>query len=139
MTLLHWRPNMSLGADDLDADHKFLIDLLNRIHYMFRAGDEHAAIEAALGELTDYTDRHFHREEAWMRSCGYPDVDRHGQLHKDLRKSLQGWTATYEQDPDGFDAAAFYDFVSDWLLVHVLDEDMKLRPYLPAAASAETH
>lgn len=127
---------MSLGDADIDADHKRLIDTLNRLHYMHRAGDERTEIAAVLDELADYCERHFEREEALMRRCGFPDLDRHAALHRQLRSALDEFARAYHDDPEGFDAAAFYDFVSDWILVHVLDEDMKLRPHLRAETSA---
>lgn len=137
MTLLHWRDNMSLGIEAIDDDHKSLIELLNRLHYMIRAGDEHAEIERVLDDLRAYCERHFGREEELMERCGYPERDAHQALHRDLEARLETWTRAYQDDPDGFDASAFYDFVSDWLLVHVLEEDMKLKPHITEAAVAE--
>ena len=130
MTLLHWRPSMSLGVPVIDADHRALIEILNRLHFMIRAGDEQREVAAVLRELIDYVRCHFAREEALMRQCGYPGLDRHVARHRDLAAALSAWDDHYRADPDRFDAVGFYDFVADWLVVHVLEDDMKLRPYL---------
>ena len=136
MTMLRWRSNLSLGVADIDADHKALIEILNRLFYMVKAGDERAEIAGVLHELGDYCDRHFRREEALMRRSGYGGLERHAKLHDVLRRQVATWTGVYLDDPDAFDIAGFYDFVSDWLLVHVLTEDMRLRPYLAEATAA---
>lgn len=139
MALLHWRPNMSLGIAALDADHRHLIDLLNRLHFMFLAGDENAAVGDVLDELLAYTRRHFAREEAVMRRTGYPGFQRHRQQHRELADRLAVFRARFDAAPDQFDMAAFYDFLSEWLLVHVLDEDMKLKPYVAAGERVLAH
>ncbi len=135
MTMLRWRPNLSLGVAEIDADHKALIEILNRLFYMVKAGDERPEIAGVLHELGDYCAGHFQREEALMRRVGYGGLERHAKLHDVLRRQVATWTVAYLDDPDGFDIAGFYDFVSDWLLVHVLTEDMRLRPYLVEAAA----
>jgi hemerythrin len=136
MTMLRWRSNLSLGVADIDADHKALIEILNRLFYMVKAGDERTEIADVLHELGAYCDRHFRREEALMRRSGYGGLERHARLHDVLRRQVATWTAVYLDDPDAFDITGFYDFVSDWLLVHVLTEDMRLRPYLAEATAA---
>lgn len=136
MTLLHWRPNMSLGVEDIDDDHKALIEVLNRLHYQIVAGDEPRQIESVFDELADYCGRHFVREEASMEQGGYPAAAAHAKMHRELAERLQGYRDQYHADAKGFDHHAFYDFVSEWLLVHVLDEDMKLAPYLRPRAKA---
>ncbi len=130
MTLLHWRQNMSLGVHALDADHKHLIDLLNRLHFMIMAGDERAAIECVLEDLLNYAQYHFEREERLMRQYHYPRYEAHRRLHQELAEHLRQFQNEFRWSPGTFDTSGFYDFVSDWLLVHVLCEDMRLKPFL---------
>lgn len=122
---------MSLGVEAIDADHKALIDLPNRLDYMIRAGDEPDSVEKVLEELRDYGERHFAREKQLIAECGYPNTAEHRDLHRTLTERLQAYRRADHVDPAGFDATALYDFVSDWLLVQVLEEDMKIKPHLP--------
>ena len=136
MTLLHWRPYMSVGVAELDADHQVLINLLNKLHYRLFAGDEPGEIANVLEDLAGYAEVHFAREESLMRRAGYPDSDRHAAQHRALSEALEGYRKQYNEDREHFDEAAFYDFVSDWLLIHVLEDDAKLKPYLTVARFA---
>lgn len=136
MALLHWRPHMSLGIEAIDADHRQLIDLLNRLHFMALAGDEPASVGAVLDELVAYARTHFAREEALMQRSGYPHLLDHREQHRQLADRLRTFCAIYEQDPDRFDMTAFYDFVADWLVVHFLEEDMKLKPWVHEASAS---
>ena len=135
MALLHWKANMALGNAAIDADHKRLIDLFNRLHFMALAGDDDRAVADVLEELLVYARVHFAREEAMMRRCAYPGLADHQRCHREFASRLRGFVADFRADPEAFDMAAFYDFLADWLLVHVLDEDMKLVPHLAAARS----
>ncbi len=130
MTLLHWRPSMSVGVADVDAEHKALIDRLNKLHYMVVAGDEPAEIQALLDDLVTTTRDHFRREETLIRASSYPAADRHCELHSDLLAQLEAYRGQYREDPAAFDDDGFYDFLTDWLLVHVVEEDAKLAPYV---------
>lgn len=135
MALLHWKPNLSLGNAAIDNDHKRLIDLCNRLHFMTLAGDDDQAVADVFDELLTYVRVHFAREEAMMRRLGYPGLKDHQSCHREFASRLRGFIADFDAGPDMFDMAAFYDFVSDWLLVHVLDEDMKLIPFLQTVRS----
>ena len=130
MALLHWRDNMSVGVEAVDNDHKHLVDLLNKLHFLRLAGADRESVGNVLEELLHYTEYHFEREEKLMESCSYPDLTEHRELHKDLARQLREHTKTFEDRPESFDVEAFYDFLSDWLLVHVLEKDMKYKPYV---------
>ncbi len=135
MALLHWKPNLSLGDAAIDSDHKRMIDLSNRLHFMTLAGDDTEAVSEVLAELLTYVRVHFAREEAMMRRCRYPGLRDHQRCHREFASRLRSFVADFEADPELFDMSAFYDFVAEWMLVHVLDEDMKLVPFLQAARS----
>jgi hemerythrin len=135
MALLHWKANLSLGNAAIDGDHKRLIDLFNRLHFMALAGDDDQAVAEVLDELLIYVRVHFAREEALMRRCDYPGCADHRRCHREFASRLRGFIADFRAGPERFDMTAFYDFLADWLLVHVLDEDMKLIPFLETARS----
>lgn len=135
MALLHWKPNLSVGNTAIDGDHKRLIDLFNRLHFMSLVGDDDQAVAEVLEELLTYVRVHFAREEAMMRRCGYPGLEDHRHRHREFASRLRGFIGDFNARPELFDMAAFYDFVAEWLLVHVLDEDMKLVPFLQTARS----
>lgn len=138
MALFRWRDNLSLGVASIDADHKKLIDLLNRLHFMSIAGADTDAIGGVLSELVMYTRTHFRREEALMQAVRYPDFAEHQRLHREMTSELATYEAAYATDPKTFDIDAFYDFIADWLLVHVMTVDMKLQPHLTAVRASNT-
>jgi hemerythrin-like metal-binding protein len=136
MALFRWRESVALGIPDIDDDHKHLIGLLNRLHFMVLAGDETSAVGEALDSLVRRFEWHFRREEALMLRIGYPHYERHRRLHAALHERLTADQACFHRRPKRFDAASFYDLLADWLVVHMMREDLRLKPYIAAAASA---
>ncbi|HSO43729.1 MAG TPA: bacteriohemerythrin [Rhodospirillales bacterium] len=135
MTVLRWQPAMKLGIPGIDADHKRLVGLLNTLHYAMIAGDDRSGLGNVLKELVDYTRTHFAREEALMERSGYPELEAHQAIHRRIAAAMEEHRATFLDEPDAFDMEEFYDFVSGWLLHHVLGEDMKLKPYFQRLAA----
>lgn len=137
MTLFRWRDNLSLDVPAVDNDHRHLIDLLNRMHYMALAGDDREAIGEVIGELVEYTSTHFTREEMLMRLSGYPEYKAHRKLHKALRERVADFYTEFRRAPQVFDIQRFYRFLTDWLAMHILGEDMKIKPYVEKLAEAQ--
>jgi hemerythrin-like metal-binding protein len=137
MTLFHWRDSLSLDVPAIDDDHKRLIDLLNRLHFMVLAGDDREAIGATMWELVRYTQRHFRREEMLMRLSGYPGYEAHKRLHKALTERVMEYYDAFQAKPSRFNVKKLYDFLADWLLVHITKEDMRLQPYVARLGSVK--
>lgn len=135
MELIRWRDSLCLGIADVDEDHKRLVGLLNRLHFMALAGDDSVAIGDVLDELVAHIIRHFRREEALMLRIGYPDREEHTRQHAEFRERLTGFQDSFEQGARGFDTSTFYDFLADWLIVHLTRDDLKLKPYVEALAA----
>lgn len=130
VTVLRWQSAMQLGIPAIDADHKKLVGLLNCLHYTVMAGDDWCGVAGVLDQLVDYTEVHFAREEQLMERSDYPDFAAHQAGHRRLAEMMRKRRQAFRDSPETFDMDGFYDFVSGWLLHHVLGDDMKLRPYL---------
>jgi len=69
-----WTEDMSVGVEVLDGDHQTLFSLLNKMRNAVLGDSTTLVLGEVLGELYNYTDYHFKREEAMMLLCGYPTV-----------------------------------------------------------------
>lgn len=132
MALFRWRESLCLGIADVDDDHKHLIGLLNRLHFMVLAGDEAAAIGGVLDELVSHMKLHFRREEALMLRIGYPHLESHRRQHEAFCQQLLEYQSSFRASAADFDASSFYDFLADWFIVHLTREDLRLKPYVEA-------
>ena len=136
MALLCWRDSLALHAPAIDNDHKRLFELLNRVRFLDLAGDDPQAIGEALSELLLYTQTHFRREERLMELGGYPGIEAHRRIHRRFTDRVAELTARFRANPSGFRISEICELLAEWLVDHVLGEDMRLRPYVTNLAEA---
>ena len=138
MAYVQWSSRFELGVPFIDADHKVLVGLLNRMHDASRSSGDLTDLGGILSALVDYTRYHFAREERAQDASGYPDVDEHREQHARLAIEARRLFEAYRRDPGGIDIGDLLDFLSDWLMDHILLHDMAIKPYLLANLESVT-
>lgn len=126
---LQWREQLSVGNDLIDTDHQRLIDIINQTNASLQSMSR-AGLLKALAELDKYSRVHFTLEEKIAQAVGFPDLV---QLHDSHRLLLENLRQIAQQLGEQWDKAAadhFGQFLRDWLINHVIKEDMLLKPYL---------
>ncbi|WP_142810518.1 bacteriohemerythrin [Tepidiphilus olei] len=136
---LQWRDELSVHNDAIDRDHRWLIELVDRIQSLILKRASLARLTIALDELARYTEEHFTREELIQQAAGYPDLDEHRRSHEKLERQLTDITARILAQPverttlDALDdntRRALLDLLRSWLIDHIIREDLQLRPWL---------
>jgi hemerythrin-like metal-binding protein len=130
MALFRWRDSLEIGVPAIDRDHRRIIDLLNRLHFMVLAGDEREAVGKVITEVVRLTQYHFRREEALMRLADYPELAAHRAQHRAFVSQVAQFDQRYRGTPERFNMQEFYDFLADWLTVHMAREDTRIAPYV---------
>ena len=126
---LEWREQLSVGNDLIDSDHKYLIEVINNAELSLKAKDR-AGLTKALDSLAKYSTTHFSREETIATAVGYPKAEHLHASHALLITKLDH--AKQEIGDVWTDAAGdfFGVFLREWLVNHVIKEDMLMKPYL---------
>lgn len=130
MALIEWKDRMSVGVEALDQDHRRLIGLLNQLHDLVQGRACDSAPIDIVRDLIRYTEYHFDCEERLMRLGRYPAYEEHVSMHRDIRRRIISFEQKFREDPAEAHLLPLYDFLSDWLMRHILREDKKYRPYL---------
>lgn len=126
---LDWREQLSVGNDLLDADHKHLIGVINQAELSLKSKNM-PALTAVLENLASYGKIHFAREELVATAVGYPHV---AQMHESHEALILRLNQVKQETGDKLSDEAcehFVAFLRDWLVTHVIKEDMKMKPYL---------
>lgn len=129
---LEWSETYSVGSEMLDSQHKKWIDLYNRLDSLMRgesSEDLQNAKAEVLHEMSEYVDYHFRSEEEYMRTIGYPGVDKHWRMHKDFRSRIYQICRDHE---DGLIVlnSEIMDTIRRWLVDHIVKQDVKIMDYL---------
>lgn len=136
MAYIDWTPDLELGIDLVDQDHKVLVALLNQAHDCMGDPEEVATLGSVLNALVDYTEYHFAREERVMEVAGFSELDEHRELHRRLTRQAREIRDRYAVDPSGVRAVDVMDFLRTWLMDHIIKQDFRFRPAVMARPEA---
>ena len=125
-----WTPDFSVGDDRLDADHKTMISIINRLIAAHSAGAASEALWGIFDELENYTRRHFAREEARLAKTQYPFLDGHKAEHERFSSQVSELAERYRANPDPDTATELIRLLYEWLLIHIKEHDQQYAPYL---------
>jgi len=132
MQFMVWNDRIGVGVEDVDADHKKLIAMINELYDAILAGSGRKKLSALLDRLVDYTRYHFAREEELFARTGYPDAAAHKQQHEEMAKWIN--TAWHRYRNSNIAAPSFevMNYLKDWLFDHILGSDRKFAPHMKA-------
>ena len=127
-TLIDWSDELSVGIQEIDEQHKVLVELLNQLHEAIvnrHAGDVTLNI---LTRLREYTKTHFTVEESLMRILGYPDYEEHKAHHEQLIAEMEHMCEKVKATGSsvGFE---LMHFLKKWLTKHIMEEDQLYTPF----------
>ncbi len=129
MAIIKWRDSYNTGVEQMDQEHRQLVELIEVMHTAIRDGAEKEKVEEALGTITQYTIDHFANEEKLMSTHDYPDAALHISEHEKLKEDAGKFKQQLEESfPDG--TQEFYRFLREWLINHILDDDKKFAEFL---------
>ena len=138
MTYFPWSQDYSVGVRLIDNDHKELVELVNSLYDQIEKSGNQAKIAAALAFLARYVREHFAREEALMADYGYPGLAPHLASHHKLAAKIHAAQRVFNAEPERLDPQKLLLFLREWLVQHILREDMKYVPYLHGEVAGTT-
>jgi len=125
MLLLKWKDAYSMNEENIDKQHKWLFKLSNDIYDLIEAGvDDYEHFRELFMALNDYGIEHFIYEEMYMKEQGYPNLEAHIKEHREFSDKVR---ELIEQETHIKDIG---EFVSAWLVQHVLEEDMNYKNFI---------
>ncbi|NEX19776.1 hemerythrin family protein [Thiorhodococcus mannitoliphagus] len=126
--LIEWSQDLSVGIQEIDDQHRVLVDLLNQINEAIHSHHGSDASQAILKELVDYTKIHFAVEESLMRVLGYPGYGEHKARHEELIHEVEALQDKLLSGKKGLSFELLH-FLKMWLTKHILTEDMSYAPF----------
>jgi len=134
-----WNDQYLVEVRKLDEQHRALFTTAAKIYLLLLGRQDMDQIDKLFSDLVRQTIVHFHTEEQLMQTSAYPDYKRHKGLHdmlvqqlKDMQSSQQTMQSLGYVQP-WIERLEVADFLSGWLVNHILDEDKKLGAFLQEA------
>jgi len=131
---IQWRDNMSVDGGLIDADHKHLIEIINKFEVFSKGGLSVDQAMEILYALKFYSSTHFRREERLQLLAGFPYAEEHKLEHEELLQQLGHVIEEFRNlapDADYHEyARETAELLRHWLIDHVLNRDLTMKGYV---------
>jgi len=126
---LIWDNSLSVQIEEIDEDHRRLVDLFNLLNRSLADGDSPDYIAALLEELISCTVWHFRHEERLMLKYAYDGLAGHRDEHDELVASARALQQKFLQAGKSL-SSEDVEFLEHWVTGHILSSDMAMSDYL---------
>lgn len=128
-------PKYHTGVALIDEEHRRLFEIIrdtNALIHNDLLHDKYDEIMNLVNELRDYTEYHFNHEQEYMQKINYPQFDAQLRAHTAFMEKFTNITLEELDEIDNNQQEylmQFIDFLSSWLVNHVLKMDTKIGEY----------
>ncbi len=129
---MHWRDEYVLGIQEMDNQHKTLIQGFTAIEEAIRLEKNWSTIHFNITDLKDFARFHFSCEEALMRMFGYPEIKLHTAEHTHFFKVLSDIETNSIRKSVEKDLVKFLRL---WLTKHIVGSDREVARHILSGAS----
>ena len=136
---IHWTPELSVGVEEIDNQHKELYRNVDLFFEQIRKGNGNGNLANLFSYLESYVTAHFSLEEKYMakfhvEGCGYEGAKEHRAEH---RAFLRDFTAfkeeVLENGPTPLLVDEFQKWIVNWMAGHLGKTDRGLGRFLRSA------
>jgi len=127
MEIFPWDDNFATGIDEVDAQHKQLVELLNRLVSHLTYNVDMVELSSIFDQLKGYAVMHFRYEEALWDSAFAGDdwVENHKNAHASFVHDVERLQAESDRRPFDEVIENIAGFLTHWLALHILESDRR--------------
>jgi len=123
---LVWSDDFLIGIEELDYEHRNLIDNINELHDELLEQVDMDRVADTLGSIHARIQAHFALEEHFMQSRKYPHYDEYKAEHNKLLDEYTERMTKFRRNPNLDDRRAMEEVLRKWIIRHILTSDKKM-------------
>ena len=128
--------SLKVGEATIDEEHESLFRLLQKLR---EAPQDRGpgGFGDVLSEFGEILMAHFEHEESFFKRLAMPEalVQSHLRSHREIVHQYAELCLALIED-DGIDRESILAMIQEWIVFHLIQHDLKLRPYAEALAQA---
>ncbi len=129
MQLLKWSTDLELGLEDIDHQHKQLINMINELSLAIEYAQSNSVTLAIVDRLQGYALTHFKAEEEIFSKYNYTDRAGHDSEHEKFNESIKYIRRQCELIDTPM-SARIRDFLLAWLGNHIMTKDKEYKSFI---------
>lgn len=131
MHSIPWDNALQLDIQDMDDEHRILVQLMNQLIADMRAPNPNEkAIVAMARDIGLFTARHFLHEEHSMAAHHYPGYGSHKREHDRLLVQLDSVSDGLDRDGMAAVDDGLLEFLHGWVVSHIVSQDKAYATFL---------
>lgn len=134
MEEVKWSATLSIGVEEVDAQHKQLFAIVKELQDAIALCKGQKRMHQILEKLITYTETHFRDEEAYMQEIGYPDLENHRHEHEQLVQKVRRFQRRLEMERISMPVL---EFLINWVGHHIMTSDQEIGRYARGRSGAE--
>lgn len=127
MAFIDWESRYSVGHNEIDQQHRQLIDMINKLHTAMKSGQGSREAGAIVEEMVNYSKFHFETEENLMKVYGFIGLLTHKAEHAAFIKQAGDFQTQFAAGKVSL-SIDILNFLKEWLTKHILGTDSKYSP-----------
>lgn len=126
--IFFWNRKLFTGVSEVDYEHFQIVNSINKLYknYLYKANLRE--FNETLNELYEITKVHFAHEQLLMKKYEYPRLPQQINEHTKLLADLSIYITAIKNNTTIVNES-FLSFLKEWLLHHILEEDMLYAPF----------
>jgi len=125
---IHWSQAFSTGIEEVDNQHKALIDQINTLNIAMQSGQGQESLGETLAFLEDYVREHFRDEERYMDRFDCPVAEQNRKAHAEFLTTFAALRNRYDARlAKGPLVLEINSYLSTWLVQHIGSIDVQLK------------
>lgn len=137
-TLFQWSDDYNVGIQEVDEQHKELVNMLNALHNAIVNHRAKESVRRILDQLAEYTRTHFLLEESLMRVTHYSGFDIHKQQHEELIRQVQDLQAKLDSGKATITFELLH-FLKGWLTHHINESDKRFGSFFAQTSNLQNY
>lgn len=135
---LRWDETMVLGIEEIDTQHKTIIEEFTLLAEAFQDGHGTELIQGMIAFLGEYTQTHFALEDKYMLKFAYPKIGEQREEHGEFTRDVRELKSSFDQDGASREIAfAASGKLIRWIIYHIGNHDREMVAYVLARMAAE--
>jgi hemerythrin len=122
MNFFNWTPDLNLGIETIDEQHKRIADYINELHHAIEKNNKKQVIQVAQ-KVVEYTYEHFSYEENLLKKANYHLTQPHILVHHHFTKNAKQMKRDVLNSNDMTAAKKMRSELTVWLTNHIQKED----------------
>ncbi len=125
---IEWKDSYSVGIEELDSQHRGLLDLINEVRNLSGAMSKTEPF-VVLNAMIKYAQNHFKAEERYLENNDFPSLIHQKRAHENFVE--EAFSMAQELDEEGLlTLGGITIYLEEWFKDHVLGSDQEYKAYL---------